>query len=39
MYESTVHHMTDGQISETWLTFDNMDLLLQLDAVAQPSHS
>lgn len=29
----TVHHLADGRISETWLTFDTMELLQQLDAV------
>ncbi len=28
----TVHHMADGRISETWLMFDTMELLQQLDA-------
>ena len=30
---TTVHHMVDGRIEETWLTFDSMALLQQLDAV------
>ena len=36
---TTVHHMADGKIAETWLTFDNLDLLQQLGAVPQPSHA
>ena len=31
----TVHHLVDGQIAETWLVFDTMDLLQQLGAVPQ----
>ena len=27
---TTLHHMADGKIVETWLTFDTMDLLQQL---------
>jgi steroid delta-isomerase-like uncharacterized protein len=34
---TTVHHMADGRIAETWLTMDNLDLLQQLGAVPQPS--
>jgi steroid delta-isomerase-like uncharacterized protein len=34
---TTVHHMTDGKISETWLTLDNLELLQQLGAVPQAS--
>jgi steroid delta-isomerase-like uncharacterized protein len=30
---TTVHHMSDGRIVETWLTFDSMELLQQLGAV------
>jgi predicted ester cyclase len=30
---TTVHHMSDGKIVETWLTFDSMELLRQLGAV------
>jgi steroid delta-isomerase-like uncharacterized protein len=33
---TTVHHMLNGQIGETWLTFDTMDLLQQLGAVPRP---
>jgi steroid delta-isomerase-like uncharacterized protein len=29
----TVHHLSDGKIAETWLTFDTMELLQQIDAV------
>ena len=35
----TVHHMENGKILETWLTFDNQELLQQLGAVAQASHA
>ena len=31
----TVHHLKDGRIRETWLSFDNMELLQQLGAVAK----
>ncbi len=34
---TTVHHMTDGKIVETWLAFDSLDLLQQLGAVPRPS--
>ena len=30
---TTVHHMADGKINETWLTVDNLDLLQQLGAI------
>jgi steroid delta-isomerase-like uncharacterized protein len=30
---TTVHHMADGKIAETWLTVDNLDLLQQLGAI------
>ena len=30
---TTVHHMADGKIKETWLTVDNLDLLQQLGAI------
>lgn len=30
---TTIHHMVEGQIAETWLTFDNLDFLQQLGAV------
>ena len=33
---TTVHHMVNGKIVETWLTFDTMDLLQQLGAVPRP---
>ena len=33
---TTVHHMADGRIVETWLTMDNLDLLQQLGAVTKP---
>lgn len=33
----TVHHLAGGQIAETWLIFDTMDLLQQLGAVPQPA--
>jgi steroid delta-isomerase-like uncharacterized protein len=29
----TLHHVKDGKIRETWLSFDSMDLLQQLGAV------
>jgi len=29
---TTIHHMSGGKIDETWLTFDNLDLLQQLGA-------
>jgi steroid delta-isomerase-like uncharacterized protein len=35
----TVHHLTDGQIAETWLVFDTMDLLQQLGAVPQAAQA
>ena len=34
---TTVHHMSDGRIVETWLTLDNLDLLQQLGAIPAPS--
>ena len=30
---NTIHHLTDGKLRETWLSFDNMELLQQLGAV------
>jgi steroid delta-isomerase-like uncharacterized protein len=30
---TTVHHMVEGKIQETWLTVDNLDLLQQLGAI------
>jgi predicted ester cyclase len=30
---TTIHHMADGKIKETWLTVDNLDLLQQLGAI------
>jgi steroid delta-isomerase-like uncharacterized protein len=33
---TTVHHMSEGKIVETWLTLDNLDLLQQLGALPQP---
>ncbi len=30
---TTVHHLADGKIRETWLTDDNLDLLQQLGAI------
>ena len=30
---TTVHHIADGKIEETWLTVDNLDLLQQLGAI------
>jgi steroid delta-isomerase-like uncharacterized protein len=36
---TTVHHMTGGRIRETWLTFDSLDLLKQLDALPRPAHA
>jgi steroid delta-isomerase-like uncharacterized protein len=32
---TTVHHLKDGKIAETWLTFDSLDLLQQLGSVPQ----
>lgn len=29
----TVHHLKDGKIRETWLSFDNMEVLQQIGAV------
>ena len=29
----TVHHLTDARVRETWLVYDNMELLQQLGAV------
>jgi steroid delta-isomerase-like uncharacterized protein len=34
---TTVHHMANGRIVETWLTFDSQELLQQLSAVPQPA--
>jgi steroid delta-isomerase-like uncharacterized protein len=34
---TTVHHMADGKIVETWLTLDNHELLQQLGVVHQPT--
>jgi steroid delta-isomerase-like uncharacterized protein len=36
---TTVHHMTDGRISETWLTMDNLELLRKLGAVSTPGNA
>ena len=36
---TTVHHMTDGKISETWLTMDNLELLQKLGAVSTPGNA
>ena len=33
----TVHHLTKGRISETWLSVDNLELLQQIGAAAQAS--
>ena len=30
---TTVHHMRQNKIAETWLTFDNLELLQQLGAI------
>jgi len=30
---TTVHHLKEGKITETWLTVDNLDLLQQLGAI------
>ncbi len=30
---TTVHHLAEGKIKETWLTVDNLDLLQQLGAI------
>ena len=30
----TVHHLMDARVRETWLVYDNMELLQQIDAVA-----
>jgi len=29
----TFHHLTDGRVRETWLVYDNMELLQQIGAV------
>lgn len=34
---ATVHHLAGGNFVETWLTFDNQELLQQLGAVPQAS--
>jgi steroid delta-isomerase-like uncharacterized protein len=34
---TTVHHMVNGRIVETWLSMDNLDLLQQLGAIPKPS--
>jgi steroid delta-isomerase-like uncharacterized protein len=34
---TTVHHLADGKIAETWLTFDNLQLLQQLGVTPQPT--
>jgi steroid delta-isomerase-like uncharacterized protein len=34
---TTVHHLADGRIVETWLTFDNLEMLQQLGAVPRSS--
>jgi steroid delta-isomerase-like uncharacterized protein len=36
---TTVHHMANGRIAETWLTVDNLHLLQQLGAVPQPGQA
>ena len=36
---TTVHHLVNGKIVETWLTFDTMDLLQQLGAVPASAHA
>jgi steroid delta-isomerase-like uncharacterized protein len=36
---TTVHHMENGKITETWLTFDTMDLLQQLGAVPRAAEA
>jgi steroid delta-isomerase-like uncharacterized protein len=36
---TTVHHLVNGKIVETWLTFDTMDLLQQLGAVPATAHA
>jgi predicted ester cyclase len=36
---TTVHHLVDGKIVETWVTFDNLELLQQRAAVPQPAQS
>ena len=34
---STVHHMSERKMSESWLTLDNLELLQQLGAIPQTS--
>ena len=34
---STLHHITDGKIRETWLIFDSLDLLRQIGALPSAS--
>jgi hypothetical protein len=34
---TTVHHMANGKITETWLSMDNLDLLRQLGAIPRPN--
>jgi steroid delta-isomerase-like uncharacterized protein len=34
---TTVHHMANGRIAETWLSMDNLDLLQQLGAIPRPT--
>jgi steroid delta-isomerase-like uncharacterized protein len=36
---TTVHHMADGKITETWLTVDNLDLLQQLGAIPRATQA
>jgi steroid delta-isomerase-like uncharacterized protein len=36
---TTVHHLADGKIKETWLTLDNLDLLQQLGAMPRAGHA
>ena len=35
----TVHHLKDGKLRETWLSFDNMELLQRLGAVPAPAQA
>ena len=36
---TTVHHLADGRIAETWLVFDTLELLQQLGAVPQTARA
>jgi len=36
---TAVHHLSGNKIAETWLTFDNLDLLQQLGATLRPAES